>query len=85
MMQNWSDENKYWIAGEITRSLTWVITSVLSVAIAIPVVMLVIFIGGWLAYTYLPPTVFTILAIVVLADIALAITLLMIRSRRPTN
>ena len=84
-MHNWSDENKYWTAGEISRAVTLVITSALTVAIAIPVAILIIAILGWLSDTYLPPTLFTILAIVVLADIALGVVVRIFRSRRSSN
>jgi ABC-type spermidine/putrescine transport system permease subunit I len=73
--------NFYSVEG-ITRAVSLAITSVVTIGIAILVTLVVLVLGVWLAYVYLPPTWFKVLVIILLVDIALGIVIRAVYKRR---
>ena len=72
----------YYTAVGITLAVSLAITRVVTLGIAIFVTLVVLVLAAWLAYLYLPPTLFRVLAFIVLADIALGIVVRAIHVRR---
>ncbi len=76
------DLGNFYLVEGITRAVSLAITSIVMIGIAILVTLVVLVLGVWLAYVYLPPTVFVILAIILSADIALGIAIRAAYKRR---
>jgi biotin transporter BioY len=70
-----------WVA-QFARTLTKEITRVVTVAVTLVTTILILIVGGWLLYTYLPATTFNIIIAVILADILLGIMVRFIMHRR---
>ncbi len=73
--------NFYSVEG-ITRAVSLAITGVVTIGIAILVTLAFLVLGVWLAYVYMPPTLFKALAIILLVDIALGIAIRAAYKRR---
>ena len=72
---NQDEFGNYYSVKGITRAVSLAITSVVTIGIAILVTLVVLVLGVWLAYVYLPPTLFRVLAVILLIDIALGIVI----------
>lgn len=70
-----------WVA-YITQAVIAGVTNVVALAITVVVSILVVLVGLWLAYVYLPANVFAIILVVLLADIALGIAVRVAVKRR---
>ena len=70
-----------WVA-QISRAITAAITSVVTVAISLVTTILILAVGVWLLYTYLPAKTFNIIMAVILVDIMLGIILRYLVVRR---
>jgi hypothetical protein len=66
----------------IAQAVAIGITNVVSIAITVMVIFLLLFGSLWLAYTYLPTSIFYIILAVLIADIALGIVMRSVLSRR---
>ena len=94
MMKNYSEERNqkdewndgYYVPGGwvafIVEAVTAGITNVVTLALIVVVSILVVLGGLWLAYVYLPASVFTLILAVLLADIALGIVVRAVAKRR---
>lgn len=69
-------------ATSVAQAVAARITSVVTLTITAVVTILVLLGGLWLAYTYLPANVFTIVLAVLIADISLGIVLRIVLRRR---
>jgi len=65
-----------------TYAITGAVTTVVATAITAITIVVVVLGGLWLAYTYLPLNVFTIIAVVLAADILIGIGLRAYLKRR---
>jgi len=82
--KNWGFANGVtdrWV-NAITYAITGAVTSVVATVITAITIVVVVLGGLWLAYTYLPLNVFTIIAVVLAADILIGIGLRAYMKRR---